>query len=73
MHQLVAGLSGVEVIADDFVVVGFGEIAWRMHQLVASGLSGVEVIADDFVVVGFRDSMEDASVGSRAVWCGGHS
>ena len=39
-----------------------------MHQLVA-GLSGVEVIADDFVVVGFRDSMEDASVGSRAVWC----
>ena len=35
-----------------------------MHQLVA-GLSGVEVIADDFVVVGFRDSMEDASVGSR--------
>ena len=43
-----------------------------MHQLVA-GLSGVEVIADDFVVVGFRDSMEDASVGSRPVWCGGHS
>ena len=43
-----------------------------MHQLV-TGLSGVEVIADDFVVVGFRDSMEDASVGSRAVWCGGHS
>ena len=42
-----------------------------MHQLVA-GLSGVEVIADDFVVVGFRDSMEDG-VGSRAVWCGGHS
>ena len=41
-----------------------------MHQLVA-GLSGVEVIADD--VVGFRDSMEDASVGSRAVWCRGHS
>ena len=25
MHQLVAGLSGVEVIADDFVVVGFGD------------------------------------------------
>ena len=23
MHQLVEGLSGVEVIADDFVVVGF--------------------------------------------------
>ena len=23
MHQLVVGLSGVEVIADDFVVVGF--------------------------------------------------
>ena len=43
-----------------------------MHQLVA-GLSGVEVIADDFGVVGFRDSMEDASVGRRAVWCGGHS
>ena len=36
-----------------------------MHQLV-EGLSGVEVIADDFVVVGFGDSMEDASVGSRA-------
>ena len=48
------------------------EIAWRMHQLV-EGLSGVEVIADDFVVVGFGDSMEDASVGRRAVWCGGHS
>ena len=25
MHQLVAGLSGVEVKADDFVVVGFGD------------------------------------------------
>ena len=43
-----------------------------MHQLVA-GLSGVEVVADDFGVVGFRDSMEDASVGSRVVWCRGHS
>ena len=43
-----------------------------MHQLV-EGLSGVEVIADDFVVVGFGDSMENASVGRRAVWCGGHS
>ena len=43
-----------------------------MHQLV-EGLSGVEVIADDFVVVGFRDSMEDASVGSRPDWCRGHS
>ena len=43
-----------------------------MHQLVA-GLSGVEVIADVFVVVGFGDSMEDASVVSRAVWSGGHS
>ena len=43
-----------------------------MHQLV-EGLSGVEVIADDFVIVGFRDSMEDTSVGCRAVWCGGHS
>ena len=48
------------------------EIAWRMHQLVV-GLSGVEVIADDFVVVGFRDSMVDASVGSRVVWCRGRS
>ena len=81
MHQLVAGLSGVEVIADDFVVVGFGD-SMEMHQLVqlsgveviagccssgvaVQGLSGVEVIADDFVVVGFRDSMEDASVGSQ--------
>ena len=71
MHQLVEGLSGVEVIADDFVVVGF-RISMGMHQLVA-GLSSVEVIADDFIVVGFRDSMEDASVGSRPVWCGGHS
>ena len=43
-----------------------------MHQL-AVGLSGVELIADDFGVVGFGDSMEDASVGNRAVWCGGHS
>ena len=43
-----------------------------MHQLV-EGLSGVEVIADDFVVVGFRDSMKDASVGSRVLWCRGHS
>ena len=43
-----------------------------MHQLVV-GLSGVEVIADDFVVVGRRDSMEDALVGRRAVWCRGHS
>ena len=25
MHQLVEGLSGVEVIADDFLVVGFGD------------------------------------------------
>ena len=70
MHQLV-GLSGVEVIADDFVVVGFRDS--MEDASVGRGLSGVEVIADDFVVVGFRDSMEDASVGSRAVWCGGHS
>ena len=48
------------------------EIAWRMHHLVEE-LSGVEVKAVDFVVVGFRDSMEDASVGRRAVWCRGHS
>ena len=47
-------------------------IAWRMHQLVAE-LSGVEVVADDSGVVGFRDSMEDASVGSRVVWCRAHS
>ena len=38
-----------------------------------AGLSGVEIIADDFGVVGFRDGMEDASVGSRAVWCRDHS
>ena len=25
LHQLIEGLSGVEVIADDFVVVGFGD------------------------------------------------
>ena len=43
-----------------------------MHQLV-TGLSGVEVIADEFVVVCFGYSMEEASVGSRPVWCGGHS
>ena len=47
-------------------------IAWKMHQLVAE-LSGVEVVADDFVVVGFRDSLVDASVGSRVVWCRGRS
>ena len=66
MHQLVEGLSGVEVIADDFVVVGFRD---SMEEAsVVAGLSGVEVIADDFVEDGFGDSMEDASVGSRAVW-----
>ena len=75
MHQLVVGLSGVEVIADDFSCSWLQlEIAWRMHQIaLVVGLSGVEVIADDFVEVGFGDSMEDASVGSRAVWCRGHS
>ena len=25
MHQLIEGLQGVEVVADDFVVVGFGD------------------------------------------------
>ena len=25
MHELIEGLSGVEVIADDFVVVGYGD------------------------------------------------
>ena len=25
MHQLIEGLSGVEVVADDFVIVGFGD------------------------------------------------
>ena len=63
MHQLVAGLSGVEVIADDFVVVGFRD----SMEDASVGLCGEEVIADDFVVVGFRDSMEEASVGRRAV------
>ena len=27
MHELIEGLSGVEVVADDFVVVGRGETA----------------------------------------------
>ena len=72
MHQLVVGLSGVEVIADDFVVVGFGD-SMEDASVGSRAVWCVEVIADDFVVVGFRDSMEDASVGSRAVWCRGHS
>ena len=46
MHQLVVGLSGVEVIADDFVVVGFGD----SMEDASFGASGVEVIADDFFV-----------------------
>ena len=71
MHQLAVGLSGVEVIADDFFEVGFGD-SMGMHHLVEE-LSGVEVKAVDFVVVVFGDSMEDASVGRRAVWCRGHS
>ena len=25
MHELIEGLRGVEVIADDFVVIGFGD------------------------------------------------
>ena len=45
MHQLVVGLSGVEVIADDFVEVGFRD---SMED------ASVGSIADDFVVVGFR-------------------
>ena len=28
MHELIEGLSGVEVIADDSVVVGYGEL-WQ--------------------------------------------
>ena len=28
MHELIEGLRGVEVIADDFVVVGYGE-SWK--------------------------------------------
>ena len=28
MHELIEGLRGVEVIADDFVVVGYGEL-WQ--------------------------------------------
>ena len=27
MHELIEGLQGVEVIADDFVVIGFGDTA----------------------------------------------
>ena len=33
MHQLAVGLSGLEVIADDFVEVGFGD-SMGMHHLV---------------------------------------
>ena len=35
MHELIEGLRGVEVVADDFVVVGFGdthEVATRDHD-----------------------------------------
>ena len=35
MHELIEGLSGIEVVADDFVVVGFGdtlEEAFRDHN-----------------------------------------
>ena len=46
MHQLVAGLSGVEVIADDFVVVGFRD------SMEDASVGGLEVRADDFAVVG---------------------
>ena len=33
MHELIEGLEGIEVVADDFVVIGFGdtmeEAAWQ--------------------------------------------
>lgn len=32
MHQLVEGLSGIEVIADDFAVVGFGDNIAEAHR-----------------------------------------
>ena len=35
MHEIIEGLTGVEVIGDDFVVVGFGdklEDAHRSHE-----------------------------------------
>jgi len=25
MHELIEGLEGIEVVADDFVVIGFGD------------------------------------------------
>ena len=36
MHEVIEGLEGVEVVADDFVVVGFGsteEAAGRNHDI----------------------------------------
>ena len=32
MHQLIEGLSGVEVVADDFVIVGFGDNEVDAHR-----------------------------------------
>ena len=46
MHLLVEGLSGVEVIADDFVVVGFGDSIWRMQSRTM-----IETCADYFNTV----------------------
>ena len=41
MHQLIEGLSGVEVVADDLVIVGFGDNevdAYRSHDAIFFGL-----------------------------------
>ena len=32
MHQLIEGLSGVEIVADDFVIVGFGDNEVDAHR-----------------------------------------
>ena len=34
MHELIEGLDGVEVIADDFLIVGFGESAELLKTMI---------------------------------------
>ena len=42
MHELIEGLNGVEVIADDFVVVGYGDSLEAASQCFFRDVKSVE-------------------------------
>ncbi|KAK9680746.1 hypothetical protein QE152_g38848 [Popillia japonica] len=50
MQNLLQGLKGIEILADDIIIYGTGD----------TELEGIEILADDIIIYGTRDTELDA-------------